>query len=63
LIGILSLECAVLPPGNNSAAIPDDATASAILFFDLIKFNNCVFKKLFPVPPGPSTKNTLCLFG
>ena len=29
-IGILNLECAVLPPANNSVAIPDDATANAI---------------------------------
>ena len=28
--GILNLECAVLPPGRRVAAIPDDATATAI---------------------------------
>ncbi|MCI89322.1 hypothetical protein A2U01_0110610, partial [Trifolium medium] len=28
--GSLNLECAVLPPGNNVAAIPEDAVAMAI---------------------------------
>jgi hypothetical protein len=28
--GILKRECDVLPPGSKSAAIPDEATASAI---------------------------------
>lgn len=35
-IGILNRECAVLPPSNSSAAIPDDATAKAILPIDRI---------------------------
>lgn len=30
-IGILNIECAVLPPASNSAAIPEDATAMAIV--------------------------------
>jgi hypothetical protein len=29
--GILKRECGVLPPGNNSATIPDEAATSAIL--------------------------------
>lgn len=29
-IGILNIECAVLPPASNSAAIPEDATATDI---------------------------------
>lgn len=35
-IGILNHECAVLPPSKSSAAIPDDATAKAILPIDRI---------------------------
>ena len=35
-IGILKREWAVQPPSNNSAAIPDNATANAILLPDLI---------------------------
>lgn len=35
-IGILNRECAVLPPSNSYAAIPDDATAKAILPIDRI---------------------------
>lgn len=31
-IGILNIECAVLPPASNSAAIPEDATATDIFF-------------------------------
>ena len=34
-IGILKREWAVLPPDSSSAAIPDDATAKAILWDDL----------------------------
>ena len=30
--GSLNAECAVRPPGSNVAAMPDDATAIAILF-------------------------------
>jgi len=33
--GIRNLECAVLPLGNNSDAIPEDATAKIISLFDL----------------------------
>lgn len=54
-ICILNQECAVLPPGNNVAAIPDDAVAKIISPL-LLKLDINV-----PVPPGPSIKNTpLC---
>ena len=34
--GSLNAECAVLPPSNKVAAIPDDATANAMKFFGRI---------------------------
>jgi hypothetical protein len=37
--GILNQECAVLPPSNNKAAIPEDATAIAILPCNLMLAN------------------------
>ena len=37
--GILNQECAVLPPLNNKAAIPEDATAIAISPCNLILAN------------------------
>ena len=55
--GILKQECGVRPPGSKSAAIPDDATASAIFPLPLIKFSKVVHKNVLPVPPYPYTKN------
>ncbi|PKB99246.1 hypothetical protein RhiirA5_300345, partial [Rhizophagus irregularis] len=48
LIGILNLECAVLPPFSNNAAIPDEATAIAILDSDLTLAKIILNKKVFP---------------
>ncbi|KAK9125939.1 hypothetical protein Scep_014785 [Stephania cephalantha] len=56
-IANLNLECAVRPPGNNEAATPDDAVANAIIPSDLTFANIALYKKVFPVPPGPSIKN------
>ncbi|GAA0173218.1 hypothetical protein LIER_26878 [Lithospermum erythrorhizon] len=56
-IGIFNLECAVRPPKNSEEALPDYATMIAIKPFDLICARNTLYKKLFPVPPGPSRKN------
>ncbi|KAJ8877292.1 hypothetical protein PR048_021746 [Dryococelus australis] len=46
-------EWAVRPPSNNVAAVPDEASASAISLCELIvaKINEI---KVFPVPPGAS---------
>ncbi|KAK9081898.1 hypothetical protein Syun_030735 [Stephania yunnanensis] len=59
-IGILNLECAVRPPGNDMAAIPDVAVANAInpLLRTFAKID--LYKKVFPVPPGPSIKKIVC---
>ena len=58
--GILNLECAVLPPGIRVAAIPDDATATAI-FPVLLTLARIVFsRKVFPVPPGASMNIKVC---
>lgn len=59
LIGILSLEWAVLPPGNKRAAIPDDATAITMQASDLTLAKISLYKNVLPVPPGPSIKNKL----
>ncbi|KAF5772263.1 hypothetical protein HanXRQr2_Chr13g0574751 [Helianthus annuus] len=57
-IGILNLECAVLPPGMLFAATPDEAVASAIRPRERTSASNALYKNVFPVPPGPSMKNT-----
>ena len=50
-MGILNIECAVFPNGNNSAAIPEDATKSTIKLFD-IKYVMIAFQRyVFSVPP------------
>lgn len=49
--GILSLECVVLHLGNNSEAIPVDATAITISLFDLSFVNNAFYKYVLLVPP------------
>ena len=51
--GILNLEWAVLPLGNNNDAIPEDATARIISLFDLIFVIIAFYKYVFPVPPWP----------
>ncbi|GAA0158116.1 hypothetical protein LIER_15222 [Lithospermum erythrorhizon] len=56
-IDILNLECAVRPPKNSEEAILDDATIIPIKPFDLICASSTLYKKFFPVPPGPSRKN------
>jgi len=57
-IGILNLECAVVPPSSNVAAIPDDATESAIRPSDRTFAKVKLMTNVFPVPPKPSRKNT-----
>jgi hypothetical protein len=54
--GILNQEWAVRPPSNNNAAIPDDATTRAIRLSHRTLPKIRLYKKVFPVPPGPSTK-------
>jgi hypothetical protein len=50
-IGILNLECAVLPPGSSSEAIPLDAAVRTIFLFDLKAADSVFHMKVFPVPP------------
>ncbi len=60
---ILNLEWAILPPGSNRNAIPDEATASTILLCPRRWDRNVVQRNVLPVPPLPYTKNNLpCLF-
>lgn len=54
--GNFSAEWAVLPPSSKVAAIPDEASASAILFCERIVANINEIKKVFPVPPGVPKK-------
>ncbi|CAK9227532.1 unnamed protein product [Sphagnum troendelagicum] len=58
-IGILNLEWAVLPPGSNRDAIPDEATVSTILPCPHRRDKNVVQTNVLPVPPLPYTKNSL----
>jgi hypothetical protein len=61
LIGILNLECAVRPPGNIDAAIPDVAVAMAINPLDRTLARSALYRNVLLVPPGPSTKKTWLL--
>ena len=56
--GILNLECRVRPPDSSVAAIPLEAVARAISFFERIVANTVLIKNVFPVSPGASRKNT-----
>ncbi|CAK9260197.1 unnamed protein product [Sphagnum jensenii] len=58
-IGIWNLEWAVLPPGNNKDAIPDEATTSTILPCPHKWDRSVVQTNVLPVPPLPYTKNSL----
>uniref|UniRef100_A0A803Q7I4 Uncharacterized protein n=1 Tax=Cannabis sativa TaxID=3483 RepID=A0A803Q7I4_CANSA len=60
--GSFKRECAVRPPGRMEAVTPDEAVASATRFLDLTVANRALYKNVFPVPPGPSTKNAYALF-
>ena len=59
LIRILNCEYAILLPVIKKAAIPEDATARAILPRDLIFVSNVLYKNIFLVLLGPSTKKHL----
>jgi hypothetical protein len=56
--GSFSAECAVRPLSKSVAAIPDDATASAILLCDRMVANISEINVLL-VPPGASIKYNL----
>ncbi|KAH8968659.1 hypothetical protein BDL97_03G140100 [Sphagnum fallax] len=56
-IGILNLEWAVLPPGSNKDAIPDEATTSTILPCPRRRDRSVLQTNVLPVPPLPYTKN------
>ena len=55
LIGILNLECVVLPPQSRRAAIPHDATASTIFPSDCSFVMIFLYRYVLPVPPQPLT--------
>ena len=59
LRGNLKVEFAVLPPFNNVAAMPEDATASAILFWLRTFAKRRLIRKVLPVPPGAFRKSPL----
>ncbi|CAK9211716.1 unnamed protein product [Sphagnum troendelagicum] len=58
-IRILNLEWAVLPPGSNRDAIPDEAIASTILPCPCRRDRSVVQTNVLLVPPLPYTKNNL----
>ena len=58
-IGILNLECAVLPPIKSNEAMPLEATAKTISPSERSDAIICSSTKDLPVPPGPSKKKKL----
>ena len=61
VMGTLNLECAVRPPGNIDAAMPDVAVAIPINPSECTLARIALYRNVFHVPPGPSTKNTRLL--
>ncbi|GFR31013.1 hypothetical protein TNCT_367421 [Trichonephila clavata] len=57
--GNLKAECAVQPPASRIAAMPEEATATAMSFYFLTKVNSKLSRKVLPVPPGASKKINL----
>jgi hypothetical protein len=51
LIGILNLECAVHPPGNIDAAIPDMVVAMAINPLERTLARRALYRNILLVPP------------
>ena len=59
LISILNLKCEVRPPGRMEEVMPNVIVTIKIICFDSILANNAQYKKVFPVPFGPSIKKKL----
>ena len=57
--GNLNAECAVRPPSNKMAAMPDDAISNAVFCCDRIFARINDIKNVLSVPPGASKKKTL----
>ena len=62
LRGSLKTECAVLSPERRVAAIPEEATASAMRLFCRTAARRRLMTNVFPVPPGESRKKTPTVF-
>ncbi|GKC27452.1 hypothetical protein Tco_1034746 [Tanacetum coccineum] len=58
--GIWKRECAVLPDGNNNAAIPEAATVSMIFSSDRRALVIAFHRNVFHVPPWPYTNISFC---
>ncbi|CAM6064233.1 unnamed protein product [Sphagnum tenellum] len=56
-IGILKIQCAVRPPSNRKAAMPEEATPMATCPSRRTNANNILYTKVLPNPPGLSRKN------
>ena len=54
--GNFKVEWAVLHPGSNVAAIPDDTRAKVMSFWNQIVARINLIRKVLPVPPGTSKK-------
>ncbi|KAK0157265.1 hypothetical protein PV327_011285, partial [Microctonus hyperodae] len=54
--GSLNTKSAVLPPSNKVVAMPDDAMANAMPFFDRISVRVIEMRNVLPLPPGVSKK-------
>ncbi|KAH9536361.1 hypothetical protein CY35_17G103600 [Sphagnum magellanicum] len=57
-IGILKIECAVRPPSNRKAAMPEEATSMATCPSRRTNANNTLYTKVLPNPARLSRKNT-----
>ena len=57
--GILKRECAVRPTSIRSAAMPEEATGRAACPWGRTYAGKRLYRHVLPMPPGPSTKNTL----
>ena len=55
-IEILKIECAVLLPLKNFVAMSVEATCVTKLPFPFMVRKRVVYRKVFPVPTGPSRK-------
>ena len=61
-IGILNLECVVRPVGILDAAVPELKVGKTICLSNRTFAYNALYKKVFPVPPGPSMKKSQVVF-
>ncbi|KAG6645500.1 hypothetical protein CIPAW_08G126900 [Carya illinoinensis] len=60
--GILKRKCVVRPPSKIDAVTPDEIIANATNCLDLTVARSALYRNVFPIPPGPSTKSVAISF-